>query len=154
MRKRTKLLALLLVALFMGLGLVYTFADREVVVQGMTDAQATQARRQARQVLVKNIDAVNAGSVSEYLETVPPSKRTETAAQMTKALAKRDATLKLQEFKVQKQTRTSLMAKVDQLQTTTKTGKKQILESTIEFVNQDGAWYIKKSLLVNLIKAN
>jgi uncharacterized protein YchJ len=102
--------------------------------------------------LKRNLAAVNAGDVNAYLQTIVPAQRAKTKAAVQQGLTKRQATVKLRSFTVQKQEKQQLVAKIDELQQTRGQTGQQVLEANVEFVQQQGVWYIKKMVVYNAVK--
>lgn len=151
MRRIAKIVLLLLSAVLIVAVGVFYFSDRQVV-EGDLAATTVAADRQAtEQVLRANIKATNSGDLAGYLATIQPAKRQETATKLGSALAQQKNRLKLRQFKVQKQSATQVVAKIDQLQTTIASEKQQVLEANIEFAKVDGQWYIKRNVLFNVV---
>ncbi|WP_040535020.1 hypothetical protein [Schleiferilactobacillus shenzhenensis] len=116
-------------------------------------AAQTPAGRTTALVLRRNLRAVNAGSVADYLATIVPAQRAETRPVIQQTLTKRQATVKLQDFAVQKQSAAHLTARVNELQTERRSGRRQVLEATVDFTRQGGRWYIARLVVVNAANA-
>ncbi|WP_225048457.1 hypothetical protein [Lacticaseibacillus kribbianus] len=151
MRRLLKLVLTAVGVLMLAAAAAFFLVDRRVVSENVSAQAATGAKQGARATYEANIAAINQGSVAGYLKTVPPAKRAETKRSLAAGM-RRGTTVTLQSFKVQKVTATGVVAKVSQLQHTRSPAEKQSLEFTVEFVRQDGHWYIKRSVLVNAVK--
>ncbi|MFC6315531.1 hypothetical protein ACFQHW_08145 [Lapidilactobacillus achengensis] len=151
MRQFGKVFVISLASLLV-IGLIwFTQKDRQVVVADLAPATVQADRQAAKRVLQANITATNQGDLAAYLATIAPSKRATTEQELAPTFKQQRTQLKLRRFTVQKQTADRLVAKVDQLQTTKGQAKQQVLESNLEFTRHGEQWYIKQSILFNVV---
>lgn len=151
--RRISAMVLVVVTVFLLIGgIIFITTDRQTASADIKPYHATAAAEKTERVLKRNLAAVNAGDVNAYLQTIVPAQRAKTKAAVQQGLTKRQATVKLRSFTVQKQEKQQLVAKIDELQQTRGQTGQQVLEANVEFVQQQGVWYIKKMVVYNAVK--